>query len=217
MSSEAAGMILEGIVTTLNADGRVHIAAMGPEVEADSPRLVLKPFKTSQTYLNLERHPEGVVHVTDDVLLLAQAAIGQIEPLPATSPAEKVRGFYLCGCCRYFEFRIVASDVTQPRARLEAYVLHEGRLRDFFGFNRGKHAVVEAAILATRLHLLPLEQIASEYDRLELLVQKTGGPAERQAFRMLRSHLVLATQELSGISSVDLEGAKSASGQGEGD
>ncbi len=142
-------MILEGIVTTLNTDGRVHIAAMGPEVEPGFERLVLKPFQTSQTYLNLQRHPEGVVHVTDDVLLLAQAAIGQIDPVPPTAPSEKVRGFYLCGCCRYLEFRIVDGNLSQPRARLEAEVVRQASLRDFFGFNRGKHAVVEAAILAT--------------------------------------------------------------------
>ena len=108
VSTKAAGIILEGIVTTLAADGSVHIAAMGPEVSADSRRLVLKPFQTSQTYRNLERHPEAVFHVTDDVLLLAQAAIGRIDPMPATATALKIHGSFLCDCCRYMEFRVVA-------------------------------------------------------------------------------------------------------------
>lgn len=182
-------MILEGIVTSLSANGSVHIAPMGPEVDEGLTRLVLKPFQSSQTCQNLLRHPEGVLHVTDDVLLLAQAAIGAIEPMPAVAPAEHVQGFYLCGSCRYFEFRVVASDCSQARARLEVQVLHCCRIRDFFGFNRGKHAVVEAAILATRLHLLPLVEVATKYDELAVLVQKTGGEAERRAFALLRGHL----------------------------
>ncbi len=207
-------MILEGIVSTLTADGCVHLAAMGPEVDANFERLVLKPFQTSQTCQNLMRHPEGVVHVTDDVLLLAQAAIGQIDPLPSTAPAQKVRGFFLSGSCRYLEFRIVDADMSKPRARLEAEVVHQASLRDFFGFNRGKHAVVEAAILATRMHLLSLAEIAGEYDRLEVLVQKTGGPAEHQAFRLLRSHLVNALKEREDTSAADPKGAELTVWQG---
>jgi uncharacterized protein len=215
--STVAGLTLEGIVTTLAADGSVHIAAMGPEVSADSQRLVLKPFQTSQTYRNLERHPEAVFHVTDDVLLLAQAAIGQIDPVPATVTAQKVRGSYLRDSCRYLEFRIVACDVTQTRTRLEAEVLHVGRLRDFFGFNRAKHAVVEAAILATRTHLVPLEQIAKEFERLEVLVQKTGGSAEFQAFALLRDYLAHVTSERINPSSCDRERANPVAERGKHD
>jgi uncharacterized protein len=210
-------MILEGIVTTLTAEGGIHVAAMGPEVSEDSRRLVLKPFQTSQTYQNLQQHPEGVFHITDDVLLLAQAAIGRVDPLPATATAQTVRGSYLCGCCRYLEFRIVSADVSQPRTRLEAEVLFVGRRRDFFGFNRGKHAVVEAAILATRTHILPLDQISKEFERLEVMVQKTGGSAEFQAFGLLQSHLAQVGKERMQLLTCDLEGAKPAAERGRHD
>ncbi len=39
-------------------------------------RFVLRPFRTSTTYRNLKAHGEGVLHITDDVLLLARTAIG---------------------------------------------------------------------------------------------------------------------------------------------
>ncbi len=183
-------MILEGIVTTLSAEGEVHIAPMGPEIGLDMDRLILKPYQTAQTYKNLMAHPEGVFHVTDDVLLLAQAAIGAIDPQPQVAATSGVRGFYLRGACRYYEFRIECSDSSQQRCRLEARVLQHVRLRDFLGFNRAKHAVVEAAILATRLHLLPLEDVERDFDRLEVLVQKTGGKDEQIAFGLLRERLV---------------------------
>jgi hypothetical protein len=182
-------MILEGIVTTLAPDGEVNIAPMGPHVDEHWKRFELRPFRTAQTYRNLKSHGEGVLHISDDVLLLARAAIGPIEPPPTFVPATHVRGLVLADSCRYFEFRVTSLNDRDERTTIEAEVVHSGRLRDFFGFNRGKHAVVEAAILATRLHLLPREDIAAEFRRLATLVEKTGGPKEREAFRVLQEHV----------------------------
>jgi hypothetical protein len=152
-------------------------------------RFLLRPFRTAQTYHNLKHDGEGVLHVTDDVLLLARAAVGAVEPPPALRPATRVRGFVLEDCCRYYEFRVLNLDDSEDRTRIEAEVLHSARIRDFFGFNRAKHAVVEAAILATRTALLPLDEILAEYRKLAMLVQKTGGDQERQAFELLQGHV----------------------------
>jgi hypothetical protein len=182
-------MILEGIVTTVAADGALNIAPMGPHVGDGMRRFLLRPFRTAQTYRNLRAHGEGVLHVTDDVLLLARAALGPVEPPPAVFPAERVRGHVLKDACRYYEFRVACLDEREERVRIEAEVVHAGRLRDFFGFNRAKHAVVEAAILATRTDFLPLEDIEAEYLRLAVIVDKTGGPQEHQALALLRTHV----------------------------
>jgi hypothetical protein len=187
-------MILEGVVTTVAAGGAVHVAPMGPLVEPPAPgrdleRFVLRPFRTAQTYANLKAHGEGVLHVTDDVLLLARAAVGRLDPPPPLVPAERVRGWVLRDACRYYEFRLTACDDRAERARFDAEVVRAGRLRDFFGFNRAKHAVVEAAILATRTALLPAEEVTAEYRRLAVLVEKTGGPQEREALALLREYV----------------------------
>jgi len=177
-------VILEGLVTTRAADGSMHVAPMGPRVDAAMRRFTLKPFATSTTYQNLARHGEGVLHVTDDVLMLAHSAVGRLDPPPHT-PAELVDGFVLTGACRAFEFRVIGIDDRSERIILEAEVVRAATLRDFFGFNRGKHAVLEAAILATRLHLLPAAEVAAEFVRLKVLVDKTGGAAEHEAFDFL--------------------------------
>jgi hypothetical protein len=187
-------MILEGIVTTISAAGEVNIAPMGPRVEIDPAtleltRFALRPFRTAQTFANLMFHGEGVLHVTDDVLLLARSALGRLDPLPPLVPATHVRGWVLADACRFYEFRLVARDDRGERACFEAEVLHSGRLRDFFGFNRAKHAVVEAAILATRTAFLPLDEIEAEYRKLRVLVDKTGGPEEQEAFALIEEHL----------------------------
>src|SRR2546425_1114232 len=112
-------MILEGIVTTVSADGVVNIAPMGPRVDAGMRRFLLRPYRTAQTYRNLKAHGEGVLHVTDDVLLLAKAAIGPVEPPPLLVPASRVNGFVLPDACRYYEFRVLALDDREERTSIE--------------------------------------------------------------------------------------------------
>lgn len=178
-------MILEGIVTTLAPDRTVNLAPMGPVVTPTGEPLELRPYQTSDTYRNLKAHGEGVFHVTDDVLLLARAALGMLEPPPELQPADRVRGKVLVDCCRYYEFRISELDDRQPRTRIRVEVIHRGRVRDFFGLNRAKHAVVEAAILATRVGILSGDDIRAQFQQLQPLIDKTGGPAEIEAFALL--------------------------------
>ncbi len=182
-------MILEGIVTTISPAGTLNVAPMGPSVEERMERFALRPFRTADTYRNLKAHGEGVLHVTDDVLLLAKAALGPVEPMPEVERASAVLGYVLRDACRYYEFVVRAIDDRDERVTIEAEVVHSGRLRDFFGFNRAKHAVLEAAILATRTAFLPLDDIAAEYRKLAVIVQKTGGPQEHAAFALLEEHV----------------------------
>lgn len=182
-------MILEGIVTTVQPDCSANISPMGPLVDESMRRLVLRPFKTSTTYANLKRTGQGVLHVTDDVELFAQAAIGRPDPPPALLPAAAVAGWIIADACRWYAFRVTRLDDSRPRTHIDAEVVDEGRVRDFFGFNRGKHAVIEAAILATRVALLPAEEIAHDLERLAVLVEKTGGPAEHRAFTLLSDYV----------------------------
>ena len=206
-------MILESIVTTISEAGAINIAPMGPHVEIDAAtgeltRVALRPFRTAQTYANLTAHGEGVLHVTDDVLLLARSALGTLDPLPPLRPAERVRGWILAEACRFHEFRVVSGEPAalaagwspnDQRALFEVEIVHTGRLRDFFGFNRAKHAVVEAAILATRTAFLPLDEIETEYRKLAVIVDKTGGEQERTAFAFLRRHVQRIKDEQSGL------------------
>src|SRR5207237_9367244 len=136
---------------------KLDVAPMGPIVDDAFTMLTLRPFRTSRTYQNLKVRPQGVFHVVDDVLLLARAAIGEPLPVPATLPATQIAGKVLADACRWYEFEIDECDDSQVRTRMMARVVHCGRIRDFFGFNRAKHAVLEGAILATRLHLIPAE------------------------------------------------------------
>jgi hypothetical protein len=95
----------------------------------------------------------------------------------------------LADCCSWRELAVTSIDSTPPRSRIETVVVHRGTRREFIGFNRARHAVLEAAIYATRLHLLPRPFIESELERLQVIVDKTAGPHELEAMELLRRHI----------------------------
>ena len=182
-------MIVEGVVTSLDSAGTLNIAPMGPGVEGDYESLVLRPFQTSTTFLNLIETRCGVFHVVDTIGLLAQAAIGRLSEQPRTRPAGTIEGRVLTDCCRWFEFRITEQDLSSERSVMRAEIVARGENRPFFGFNRARHAVLEAAILATRVHLLTQTEITPRMTVLRSAVEKTGGVAETDAFDMLQQYI----------------------------
>ena len=174
-------MIIETILTTMDPEGRVNFAPMG--VEWGDDVIVIKPFLETATFRNLRDSRMAVVNLTDDVMLFAQGATSDVQ-FPA-QPATVVRGVVIEAACSWREVEVVTLDDTPPRSRIVTRVLHRGRRRDFIGFNRARHAVLEAAILATRTHLIPAEEIRSEFARLQIIVDKTAGPRELEAMKLL--------------------------------
>src|SRR5207237_3807504 len=121
-----------------------------------------------------------------------------LEPAPPLQPATAVHAVILSEACRYYESRVRSSDDREERSRMDAEVVHAGRLRDFLGFNRAKHAVLEAAILATRTDFLPHEEIESEFGKLAAIIQKTGGDQEKAAFAFLQEHCEQVVRQAQG-------------------
>ena len=184
-------MILETIVTTIDDAGAVNCAPMGVEWGEDA--IVLKPFLETATYRNVVATRSAVVNLTDDVRVFANAAISN--PAYPTVPAAAVRGVVLADCCTWRELEVRSIDRTPPRSRIETTVVHRGARREFVGFNRACHAVLETAIYATRLHLLSGEFVESELARLQTIVDKTAGPREFEAMAILANYIRSARRE----------------------
>jgi hypothetical protein len=96
-----------------------------------------------------------------------------------------IRGVVLEAACSWREVEVVSIDDTPPRSRIVTRVVHHGSRREFLGFNRARHAVLEAAILATRTHLLPATEIVTDLARLTVIVEKTAGPREVEAMALV--------------------------------
>jgi hypothetical protein len=179
------GMIIEAIVATVAEDGTPNFAPMG--VEWGSETIVLKPFLETATYRNLLATRAAVINLSDDVRLFARAAISN--PQYLSLPATVVKGVVLADGCSWREVEVRSIDSTPPRSRIETTVVHHGIRREFIGFNRARHAVLEAAIYATRLHLLSREFVESELARLQVIVDKTAGPEEIEAMSLLAEYV----------------------------
>ena len=184
-------MILEAIVTTRHEDGSPNVSPMGPEVadRGNWHEFVLKPYTSSRTYVNLKREGKGVLHITDDVMLLACSAINLWSAQPSFIEMPEVNGYVLENACRWFEFEVTSMNDKEERTRIECRVTQQGQLREFFGFNRAKHAVLEAAILATRTRFISSAEILSQMKHLKVIVEKTAGRQEVKAFEMLEQFI----------------------------
>lgn len=170
-------MIIETVTTTINPDGTVNCAAMGVEWGEDA--IVIKPYRSTRTLRNLQARGAAVVNLTDDILLFTRAALE--DPHPPTRPAAVVDGAVLADACSWREVRVDEIDATGPRAHVTTRVVGRGTGREFIGFSRACHAVLEASILASRARRLPADEIRAELARLTVVVDKTAGPRERAA------------------------------------
>jgi hypothetical protein len=187
-------VIIETIVTTMAADGAVNCAPMGvewnPDDEADT--IVLKPFLDTTTYRNVVTTRVAVMNLIDDVRVFARAAISN--PEYETVPAQVVRGVVLANACSWRELEVTVVASTPPRSRIGTRTVHHGVQREFIGFNRARHAVLEAAIYATRVHMLERDFIVSEFKRLQTIVDKTAGSHEIEAMDLLTEYVVKASE-----------------------
>ena len=126
-------VIIESIVTSIDAAGTVNCAPMG--VEWGDEAIVLKPFLDTATYRNVTATGAAVVNLVDDVRVFARAAISN--PQYATVPATTVPGVRLADCCSWREVRVRSIDRTPPRSRIETEV---GKVLRSFGRPHTDHA-----------------------------------------------------------------------------
>jgi uncharacterized protein len=177
--------IVETIITTLNADGSVYIAPLG--LIADGEQWVIAPFKPSRTLENLRERPVCCASHVDDVRVFAGGVTGR-KSWP-TAKAGKIAGSYLAGAVSHWELEVarVIEDDVRPRfvCRVVADVSH----RAWGGYNRAQAAVIEGAVLVTRLHMLPAAKIDADWKYLEIAITKTAGPTELEAWGWLNDKI----------------------------
>jgi len=178
-------MIRESIVVTANADGTPHIAPIGVIVEADA--LVIAPFRPSGTLDNLTASGVATINYTDDVRIFAGCLTGRRD-WPVV-PAARVAAPRLANALAHEEVEVFDRAEDPQRPRLRCRVVHRASHAPFLGFNRAQAAVVEAAILVSRLHMLPREKVAREMDYLAIAIAKTAGPREREAWDWLTARI----------------------------
>jgi hypothetical protein len=174
-------MIQEVIVTTQNQNSVAHIAPMGIHINGDE--FVILPFRPSTTLDNLLQTKAAVLNYCDDVRVFAGCLTGRREW--ALCAAEKITGQRLACALAHTEVEVVRVEDDATRPKLFCKAVHSVNHAPFTGFNRAQFAVLEAAILVSRLNMLPSAKIAAELDYLRIGFDKTAGDKEREAWGWL--------------------------------
>ena len=180
-------MIFETIITTVDLTGEPHVAPFGVRYEGDL--VVIAPYKPSTTLANILVTKSAVMNLTDDVRVFAAALtnrkIAELTPINAASQANKINGFRLADCLAHVELELVElrDDVIRPQLLMQKVA--EFNHKPFTGFNRAQAAVIELAVLVSRLHMLPKDKIMFEIEYLKIALNKTAGEREKQAWNWL--------------------------------
>ncbi len=174
-------MIQEVIVTTLNRQGVPHIAPMGIHTHED--KFVIRPFKPCSTLDNIIETRTAIINYCDDVRIFAGCLTGRRNwPL---KEAKKTTGHYLECTLAHCELSIEKIEDDDIRPMIFCKSIYEAIHKPFKGFNRAQFAVIEAAILVSRLHLLPWKKIEEELAYLRIGMEKTAGEREKEAWQWL--------------------------------
>lgn len=173
--------IRETIITTIDARGTAHIAPLGI-IQQDNG-WIIAPFRPSKTLENLATTPFAIANYTDDMLVFAGCLTGRNKwPTVAVKNCPVPR---LESALSHSVLKVVSIDDDGLRPCHFCKVVAEATHAPFTGLNRAKAAVLELAILVSRLHMLPPEKIDAEIAYLTIAIEKTAGPDEHQAWSWL--------------------------------
>jgi hypothetical protein len=175
--------IFEAVVTTQSPGGAAHVAPMG--VRYRQGGVVLMPFKPSLTHDNIVATGHAVLNIVTDTRVFAGCVTGR-KDWPV-QPAERIEGVRLVCALRHVELKLIERRDDAQRPVLRMAVVHESNHAPFVGFNRAQAAVIEGAVLVSRLRMLPAEKVKTEMNYLQTAIDKTAGPEEHQAWEWLRA------------------------------
>lgn len=174
-------MIYETIVTSVNIQGDVHTTPFG--IRMQDGMVIISPYRPSTTLENILATRHAVLNLTDDVRVFAGALTRR--EVWNFAPAEKIAGVRLAETLVHKELKLVKVEDDEVRPQLFLEVVHEVQHQPFQGFNRAQAAVIELAVLVSRLKRLPMEKINQEMAYLAIAVEKTAGPRELEAWGWL--------------------------------
>lgn len=174
-------VIYETVVTTVATDGTPHVAPMG--VRYQGAQVLLMPFKPSTTHDNIVASGHAVLNLVTDTRVFAGCVTGRRDW--ACVPAERVPGVRLACALGHVELRLDERIDDAQRPQLRMARVHEVQHAPFIGFNRAQAAVLEGAVLVSRLRMLPAAKVDAEMAYLQIAIDKTAGPGEHEAWGWL--------------------------------
>jgi hypothetical protein len=146
-------------------------------------RCIIAPVTPLKTLYNFRSNPAAAASHTDDVRVFAGCVTGRkLWPLV---PTTTISGGRLAHCVSHWELKVEDVIEDELRPRFACAIVHRETHELWQGFNRAQAAVLELAVLVTRLGMLPPEKVEDELKYLEIAISKTAGPREKEAWGWL--------------------------------
>ncbi len=174
-------MIRESIVITTDLKNKAHIVPMG--VIFQKKKIFIAPYIPSKTFDNLIENPYAVINFTDDVNIFVDTLFKKKKI--KIKPTKRIKSFYLSNTLSYLEIKVEKFIKNKLRPRFQCKILNTTTLDYFKGFNRAQLSVIEAAILVSRINILPISKIRKEINYLQIAIEKTAGKNENRAWKKL--------------------------------
>ena len=181
-------MIHEVIVTTICNEGIVHIAPMG--IRFIDKQVVISPFKPSTTLNNITENNIATINFIDDVRVFAGIVSRHKKDweLSARTDLEIVPNLTLTNTF----YNVVVNEYQEDdkRPNIICDIKNSAIIKPFLGFNRAQFSVIEAAVLLSRLGMIPMEKIDREIEYLKIGIDKTAGPHELEAWGWIQDKIL---------------------------
>ncbi|WP_309638835.1 DUF447 domain-containing protein [Methylibium sp.] len=177
--------IFETVVTTVDAGGQPHVAPMGVRYRGE--QVILMPFRPSTTLDNIATTGHAVLNLVTDTRVFAGSVTARLlgrRDWPLL-PAERIHGVRLAMALGHVELTLAHQSDDPERPVLTLARLHAVQHAPFIGFNRAQSAVIEGAVLVSRLGMLAPAKVDAELAYLQIAIDKTAGAEEREAWDWL--------------------------------
>lgn len=172
--------VTESVVTTLGPNDRWNVAALG--LRADGERVTARTWGRTRTRRNFEREGEGYVQFTRDPVTFVDAALavrevedpilGDADAWVRVAPERVDSG--LDGETEWVEWHLYPVESEVVREVVPT-------------INRGRNAVVEATVWASRLDVPSYDraELEARLDYLGNVVRTCGGDCEQAAWERI--------------------------------
>lgn len=174
-------VIFETVISTLAADGTPHVAPMG--IRYRDGEVILMPFKPSTTFANVVASGHAVLNILTDTRVFAGSVTGR-RSWPVW-PAERIPGVRLACALSHVELALAELQDDAQRPVLRMARVFEVTHAPYIGLNRAQAAVIEGAVLVSRLDMLPTAKVDAEMRYLQIAIDKTAAAGEHEAWGWL--------------------------------
>jgi hypothetical protein len=177
--------ISEVIVTTRSASGTFNAAPIG--IITTTNEHFVKLYKSSRTLSNVMEANKLAANVTSDVVLFVKAAFDDL----GESHYSSLSGFPVlkeANSSIIFQAALAEKSTEYSLFQLTPLTIKINR-KELKAINRGRNAVIEATILATRYLILnderEKEELKKQMEHYAKIVEKCGGHREKEAMGIL--------------------------------